>query len=54
MPDQYAIKHTYQIGNAEVIVYRPNISEEERKQREAALVHALERFGRAMERKGDK
>lgn len=41
-------KHVYQVGNAEVVVYRPELTEEERAKRERQIVIALNQFGKAM------
>ena len=38
----------YRIGNAIVVVHRPELTEEERAKREAKVLLALQQFGKAM------
>ena len=41
-------RNEYHFGNATVYVYRPNLTDAERKKREGVILTALQQYGRAM------
>lgn len=43
--------NTYRYGNAEIVVHRPNLSNEERAKREATLQRALIAYGKETTKK---
>ena len=46
--------HTYKYGCAEIVVHRPILDDQERRKREETLRRALNRFGKAMVRGGER
>jgi len=47
-PDQYKEVQELRYGNAIICIYRPELTEEERKKRETRLAIALQQFGKEM------
>lgn len=46
--EQPIVTHTYEMGNATIVVHRPALEEKEREKREWQICHALANYGAAV------